>query len=174
MEKKIRPREVTCAFTGHRPESLPWGGDETDTRCKRVKELLCEAVERVYEMGYRHFICGMARGSDLYFCEAVLTCRERHGDITLEAAVPYADQAKLWPEEDRKRYQRLLAWCDLETLVQVEYTPDVFFRRNVYMVEHASRLIAVFNGHWHRGGTTATIRYALDHDVEVDVVWPKE
>lgn len=174
MEKKIPPREVTCAFTGHRPESLPWGGDETDARCKRLKEKLYEAVERAYELGFRHFICGMARGSDLYFCEAVLACKSCHGDITLEAAVPYEEQAKLWPAEDRARHRKLLDLCDLETLVQVEYTPDVFLRRNVYMVEHAGRLIAAFNGRWRRSGTVATIRCALNHDVPVDVVWAEE
>lgn len=172
MEKKIPPREVTCAFTGHRPETLPWGTNERDARCVLLKGALLQAVERVYDRGYRHFICGMARGADLYFCEAVLGCRAHHGDITLEAAIPYAEQAKLWPGEDQARYKELLALCDLETLVQVEYTQDVFLRRNVYMVEHASQMIAVFNGRWIRSGTAATVRYALNHDVPVDVVWP--
>lgn len=173
MEDRKKSKEVTCAFTGHRPESLPWRDNEEDKRCVRAKRELDEAVERAYELGFRHFICGMARGGDLFFCESVLACRARHGDVTLEAAVPYAEQAALWPEKDRARHRELLTLCDLETLVQVGYTPDVFFRRNVYMMEHASRLIALFNGHWHRGGTAATMRYALDHDVEVDVVWAK-
>ena len=30
----------TCAFTGHRPQSLPFGFDESDKRCVRLKEIL--------------------------------------------------------------------------------------------------------------------------------------
>ena len=38
-------RERTCCFTGHRPEKLPWGWDEGDPRCRRLKEKLRDAVE---------------------------------------------------------------------------------------------------------------------------------
>ena len=68
-------RERTCCFTGHRPEKLPWGWDEEDPRCRRLKEKLRDAVETAYEEGMRHFICGMARGCDFYFAEAVLDLR---------------------------------------------------------------------------------------------------
>ena len=79
-------RPVTCCFTGHRPEKLPWGDDEADPRCRALKRKLADAVEAAYEEGMRHFICGMARGCDLFFAEAVLALRERRGDVTLEAA----------------------------------------------------------------------------------------
>ena len=29
--------ELTCAFSGHRPEKLPWGEDESDPRCAALK-----------------------------------------------------------------------------------------------------------------------------------------
>lgn len=31
---------MTCAFTGHRPQSLPFGFDESDKRCTSLS-LLC-------------------------------------------------------------------------------------------------------------------------------------
>lgn len=71
----MRGRPCTCCFTGHRPEKLPWGSDETDPRCAALKEKLRDAVEAAYGEGMRHFICGMARGCDLYFAEAVLALR---------------------------------------------------------------------------------------------------
>ena len=70
-------RETTCSFTGHRPEKLPWRGDESDPRCLALKERLAAAVEDAYDKGMRHFMCGMARGADFYFCDAVLELRER-------------------------------------------------------------------------------------------------
>ena len=65
-------RATTCCFTGHRPDKLPWGSRESDPRCLTLKRRLTQAVEGAYTQGMRHFICGMARGTDLYFAEAVL------------------------------------------------------------------------------------------------------
>ena len=69
-------KERTCCFTGHRPDKLPWGEREEDPRCLRLKERLVQAVEDAYISGCRHFICGMARGCDLYFAETVLALRD--------------------------------------------------------------------------------------------------
>ena len=76
----------TCCFTGHRPDKLPWGVREDDPRCTDLKARLAAALEAEYDAGTRHFICGMARGADLYFAEAVLALRERRSGVTLEAA----------------------------------------------------------------------------------------
>jgi len=81
-------RATTCCFTGHRPDKLPWGNNEEDPRCLELKERLYRALERAYERGMRHFICGMARGTDLYFAESVLALRQTHPGVTLEGARP--------------------------------------------------------------------------------------
>ncbi len=99
-------RETTCCFTGHRPNKLPWGEDETDRRCLELKEAIRRAVEKAYDRGYRHFICGMARGCDLYFCEAVQALRDARPGVTVEAAIPCETQADKWPEGERERYNR--------------------------------------------------------------------
>ena len=107
----------TCCFTGHRPDKLPWGIRENDPRCADLKARLAAALEAEYDAGSRHFICGMARGADLYFAEAVLDLRERRSGVTLEAARPCESQASRWPQEEQRRYQRILERCDYETLV---------------------------------------------------------
>ena len=89
-------RETTCCFTGHRPNKLPWGSNESDPRCADLKARLGAALETAYADGYRHFLCGMALGCDLYFCEAVLDLRDRYGDVTVEAAVPCEEQFARW------------------------------------------------------------------------------
>ena len=38
-------RDISCCFTGHRPEKLPWGGDERDPRCLEIKDKLAASVE---------------------------------------------------------------------------------------------------------------------------------
>lgn len=169
MEQQI-DRAITCAFTGHRPSYLPWGEREDDPRCLVLKQRLDEAVARAYGMGYRHFICGMAKGADFYFCEAVLKLRKDHSDVILEAAVPCPSQSDRWSAADQARYRTLLDRCDLETLIQQIYTATCMHRRNRYMVDHASRLIAVFNGRPDGSGTLKTLNYGLKQGLEIDMI----
>jgi uncharacterized phage-like protein YoqJ len=159
---------VTCCFTGHRPEKLPWRDAEDDPRCLALKERLARAVETAYERGARHFMCGMARGADFYFCEAVLALRLRHPHITLEAVIPFQGQHTRWGEQDKTRYCNLLAQCDRQTLVQQRYDRGCMLRRNRYMVDRSQLLLAVYDGM--QGGTMYTIAYAMRHQVEVTIL----
>lgn len=161
----MKARQESCCFTGHRPGKLPWGFDETDRRCLALKERIADAVEAAYQEGFRHFLCGMAMGCDLYFCEAVLALRERYPEVTVEAAVPCPTQADTWPADQQARYRRLLAACDLETMVSAQYTASCMQRRDRYMVDHAALLIAAFDGS--PGGTRYTVQYALGRGLDI-------
>jgi len=165
-------RQESCCFTGHRPAKLPWGYHEDDPRCTELKRRIHIAVEAAYEEGYRHFLCGMAQGCDLYFCEAVIALRSRCEGVTLEAAVPCPTQAENWPAIQRSRYRCLLAECDFETVVSAQYHPGCMQRRNRYMVDHSSLLIAAFDGSI--GGTRRTVEYALKRGLNiVDLAIPE-
>jgi uncharacterized phage-like protein YoqJ len=161
-------RARTCCFTGHRPEKLPWGVREEDPRCVELKQRLRREAERAYEDGFRHFITGMARGTDQYFAQIVLALKEDLPGITLEAAIPCEEQAARWKESERERYFDLVARCDLETVVQRHYDRGCMQRRNRYMVDRSARLIAAYDGLL--GGTMYTIHYALRRGVEVVMV----
>ena len=160
----------TACFSGYRPEKLPWRDDETDARCRELKRRIFHIVEALYEAGYRRFICGMARGSDTFFCEAVLTLRETHSDVFLEAAIPCQTQANAWTAAQRARYYDLLAQCDAETYISREYTRDCMMRRNRYMVDCSGVIVTVFDGS--RGGTMATRNYAAKQGLDVIEVMP--
>lgn len=162
-------RAHTCCFTGHRPNKLPWGENEGDPRCAALKEQLAQALDLAYGLGCRHFISGMARGSDLYFAEGVLALRDRHPDVTLECARPCETQADAWPEGERRRYQGILDRCDFETLVQHHYDRFCMLRRNRYMVDHAAYLIAVYDG-VPKGGTAHALAYALKSGLTTDII----
>lgn len=161
----MRGRQSACAFTGHRPNKLPWGYDETDDRCLALKKRMVDAIEVAYEQGYRHFICGMALGCDLYFCEAALALRERHEDVTIEAAIPCPGQASRWPQKERERYDAMVTACDYETVIAQHYHPGCMQRRDRYMVDHASMLIGAFDGS--SGGTRYTMIYAIGQKLNV-------
>lgn len=151
-------KEKTCCFTGHRPVKLPWGMNESDSRCIALKEQLSSTLEGIYESGFRHFICGMAIGCDTYFADAVLNMKEKHPDVTLEAAVPCDNQSDKWNRRQREHYTELLSRCDLVTYVSHTYTPTCMMRRNEYMIDSSSLLLACFNGK--NSGTLNTILYA--------------
>ena len=161
----MRARQISCCFTGHRPAKLPWGKNEADARCIALKARLLAVIEEAVADGYSHFICGMAEGCDLYCAEAVLEVKKRHPHITLEAAIPCPTQPDAWSAAQKKRYADILAACDDETLVQTSYTSDCMLRRNRYMVDHASLLIALHDGL--PGGTRYTIEYALKRGLNI-------
>ncbi len=161
-------RETTCSFTGHRPEKLPWRGDESDPRCLALKERLAAAVEDAYDRGMRHFLCGMARGADFYFCDAVLELRERRSGVTLEAVIPCEEQAARWSERERERWFSLVERCDGETMLQHHYDKGCMLRRNRYLVDHSSMLIAVYDGML--GGTMYTLSYAMKRGLETVIL----
>lgn len=158
-------REISCSFTGHRPTKLPWGSNEGDTRCIAVKEELAARLEGIYEAGYRHFICGMAIGCDMYFAEAVLNLQKQHPDVTLEAAIPCGTQPDRWTRAQRERYNLLLDQCSKVNVLQIEYSPQCMMRRNEYMVDNSSLLLACFDGR--PGGTMSTILYAQRQGLNV-------
>ena len=158
-----------CCFTGHRPGKLPWKEDEWDQRCIALKERIMVLLREAYRQGCRHFITGMARGIDTYCCEAVLRLRREREDVVLEAAIPCQTQAQGWKTRDRERYRRLLAQCDLKTLIQPDYTPGCMLRRDRYMVQRADYVIGVYDG-VSSGGTRQTLAYALGQKREVFVI----
>lgn len=160
----------TCCFSGYRPEKLPWGSNEDDERCKTLKCKLADVVLRVYLRGIRHYICGMARGADMYFFDAVAQLREKYPDVTLEAAIPCEEQASKWFEAERARYFDAVARCDYETILSRQCTQDCMARRNMYMVDNSSILIAVYDGRF--GGTMHTIGYAAKKGLEIIEIRP--
>ena len=161
----MRTNHTSCCFTGHRPAKLPWHYQESDPQCLALKRRIAAVLEVLYQNEYRHFICGMALGCDHYFCECALALRTSHPDITVEAAVPCPEQASRWSQEQQTRYARLLDACDFQTMVSPQYTPFCMQKRDRYMVDRASLLVAVFDGS--SGGTQYTIAYALQKGLSI-------
>ena len=110
----------------------------------------------------------MAIGCDMYFAEAVLKLKEQHDDVTLEAAIPFGDQPGRWNAALRRRYNGLIDRADKVTVLQYGYTPDCMMRRNRYMVDRSSLLLACYDGR--PGGTMNTILYAERNEVKVLVI----
>jgi len=156
-------RACTCCFSGHRPDKLPSGYRELPEAIAPVKAALSAAIDEAITDGYNTFLCGMAQGVDLWAAEEILRRRKSETSLRLIAALPCPEQDARWPYPQRERYRRLLAQIPAEArhVTCDSYTPYCMNGRNLWMVEHASRLIAVFDGS--TGGTANTVRRAEEH-----------
>ena len=171
LEKTEPAINHTCCFTGLRPQKMPFGFDESNELCKRIKnQLEQEIIHMITEQQVTHFICGMALGVDQWAAEAVLLLQKQFPQITLECALPCETQAEAWTVEQRERYFSILERCSKETLLQKHYTSDCVQKRNGYMVNKSRNVIAVWDGS--RGGTSNTVRIARRRGKEVQMIDP--
>lgn len=82
-------KHKTLTFTGHRPESLPFGENELSASAIRIKTLLADEIMRCAAQGYDTFLAGGARGGDILFAEQVLFVKGlEYPDIRLITVVP--------------------------------------------------------------------------------------
>ena len=164
-------RRKTVCFTGHRIQKLPWGSDETDARCIKMKERLRGELEKAIMNGFNAFLCGMALGFDMICAEEVIALRKKHKDIKIYGALPCMDQPKKWRIGDKLRYQMLLKKLDgIRCLHETYYGSECFLERNRFMVDNSSLMIALYNGV--PGGTKSTIEYARKKGLEIVIIKP--
>ena len=164
------PNKV-CAFTGHRPNKLPWRYDETDSRCVALKAVLMEQITLLVEAGVTQFLSGMAEGTDVFCAEIILALREKNPAIKLHCILPCTAQAEKWSASSRDLYRSILERADSIVYVSRDYHKNCMLDRNRFLVEHASTLLAVYNG-VRRSGTGATVNYARTMGREIIVIDP--
>ena len=137
---------MKIALTGHRSEDCR-SEDDVRTRVRRMLSTTPEPVTAV--------ICGMANGLDLW-----------GGDEALDLGLPVI-AAKPWRghgprKSDVALYERILR--EAVEIVDVdphdEYRgPWVYQKRNEWMVDHATHVLAYYSGKG-RGGTYNCLQYA--------------
>ncbi|MGN1258735.1 MAG: SLOG family protein [Christensenellales bacterium] len=163
-------KEVTLCFTGHRSQKLPWRFNEEDERCVNMKNTIKAKIEQSIREGCIHFISGMALGFDMICAEIVLELKKNYPNIKLVCAIPCKNQDKLWSEEYKKRYKRILKQADIVRYIKEEYTKNCMLERNDYMLNNSSKVIALFNGL--AGGTKSTIMKAEKMGLKIEVIKP--
>ncbi len=164
---------ASCCFTGHRPEHLPWGRNETHPDCLDFYLRLTRAVEEMIQKGCTRFYCGMAQGVDTFTAQIVLGLRDADPDrrIRLTAVCPHTGQASRWGAKDKQLHQLLLSLADEVVVIDQEYSPSCFHRRNRYMVDRCGYVIAGYDG-VSKGGTSSTVAYARRKGRQIHIVPP--
>ena len=154
-------RQYRCAFTGHRPEKV------TGSEGKIIVELRKEILKAIDE-GYRVFLTGMSRGVDLWAADIVIELRRYNKDLKLMCVIPFEGMEDQWPVNWKKHYDLVRKQADWVQVLSDRYSPDIYQKRNQWLVDHSSRLIAVFNGE--PSGTGNTIQYAKEQGIPVQII----
>ncbi len=151
----------TVAFTGHRPERFPWGDDEQSEQAAAFIRRLKDTLEELIATGVIRFLSGAARGFDTIAAEIVLELREHYPWISLTVVLPCDDQADKWGDGDKARWEHLLERADHVLHLAGRYDKGCMLRRNRYLVDHSSLLVAAYDGCC-AGGTAMTLAYAAE------------
>lgn len=164
MDMNTLNRQNACTFTGHRPERLELPENQ-------VIRWLTEQIRQAADEGYTDFITGMQRGVDIWAAEAVLKLRNVGAPVRLIAACPFHGMENGWDLDWQTRYRRIISAADEVHTISAKPGRQAFFERNRWMVDRASRLIAVYTGA--PGGTKETILYAEQKGLEVICITEK-
>ena len=163
---------MELAFTGHRPESLPFGENELSAACIRLKAMILTEIMDSAAKGCRVFLHGGARGGDLIFAEQVLLVKAtEYPDIQLITVVPHEGQANSWSEAWRDRYFRIHELSSDVVTLSARYTNGCYHVRNRYLVDNSTNLLALYNG-GEKSGTGYTVKYARQMNREITVINP--
>ena len=165
---------MICAFTGYRPEKMPFSESKKDEAYIRFRATLWKVINRLIERGVDAFVSGVAQGFDIWAAEDICKLKKQNPSIRLECAIPFTDQAKSWSEAEQKRRYNVMLHADNSVILSERYSRDCFFVRNRYMVDLADVVVCAFDGK--PGGTAYTVDYALKKDrivIQIDPLTSK-
>lgn len=154
-------KNITVAFTGHR--------NYEHSADKALDALLVE----LYDEGYRRFMVGMSWGFDLAAGEAVVRLMSHAEGVRLVAVEPYAGFERLFKDEQKQRYERLIEKSDERIVVSQNGSKLSYIRRNDFLVDNSSVLVAWYDG-GRKGGTAHTFKRAQRSGLRVENLYPVE
>ena len=154
-------KNITVAFTGHRNYS-----HEADAE-------LCQLLRELYAEGFRRFLCGMAWGFDLAAGEAILRLKREFGDVQLVAVEPFEGFGDMFRGSDAEQYRRVSGGADCRVVVCDHASQRSYLRRNDFLVDNSSVVVAWWNRVPH-GGTAYTVRRARHAQLRIINLFPDQ
>ena len=154
-EFMINPAK-TCAVTGHR---IIFDLD---------RDKLKQTFINIIQDGYDTFLDGFAIGFDTV-CFDILTEIKKEKDIKIIGCLPCINQSEKFNLSQKEKYNKMLASAD-EIIYVTEkfYTPDCMMKRNKFMVDRCSLVLAYLRKN--SGGTYKTVLYADEKGIAVEKI----
>lgn len=100
-----------CAVIGQAPMRYPWGFDEEDTGCRKLKIELAQQIMALRQGGVSQFLVACDCGVGLYAGEIINGLRAVDSDLILICYTPHEEQATKWAPYLRERYFDMLEKC---------------------------------------------------------------
>ena len=172
-EEFYTEKASTCCFTGHRRRDLPFGGDISKQGVKNLISTIHLLCHEAYGRGIRTFITGMAEGSDLICGSVIMDMMhsEDHPGIELICALPYKDQIQeIKFPKDRYIYSLLLKMASAVVVTGDIGDSGRYRRRNQFMVNNSSELIAIYKEKQRGSGTLQTINMARHRELDIHII----
>lgn len=161
-------KPYAVCFSGHRPEKLPDGGDMSSPAVRAVISIIYSEIEKRIADGANIFITGMSRGVDLWAGEITAEMKCSGRQIKLVAAMPYRGFTDSFTGREKWAAGFIMSNADAVYNICETYERDCMKKRNQFMVDHSSALIAVCKDS--RSGTGQTIRMAQKKGIDVKII----
>ena len=104
-------KPIRCAIIGQSPMRFPWGFDEEDDRCRKLKIELAQQIMVLCQGGVSQFLVACDCGVGLYAAEIINGLRTTDHDMMLLCYTPHEEQATKWAPYLRERYFTMLGKC---------------------------------------------------------------
>lgn len=140
MDKPIR-----CALIGQHPMRFPWGFDEEDDRCRKLKIELAQQIMTLRQRGVSQFLVACDCGVGLYAGEIINGLRTTDRDLMLICYTPHEEQATKWAPYLRERYFTMLEKCTLISAVCEAGAPDAQLRAYKRIIDLADVVLGVYD-----------------------------
>ena len=125
---------------------FPWGFDEEDSGCRKMKIELAQQVMALRQRGVTQFLTACDCGVGLYAAEIVNGLRETADqDLMLFCYTPHEEQATKWAPYLRERYFTMLEKCTLISVVCPVGTPDAQLQAYRKIIDLADVVLAVYD-----------------------------
>ena len=141
MDKPVR-----CAIIGQHPLRFPWGFDEEDDRCRKLKIELAQQIMVLRQSGVSQFLTACDCGVGLYAAEIIngLRAATDH-DLMLSCYTPHEEQATKWAPYLRERYFDMLTVCTYLSAVCEVGTPDAQMQAYKKIIDLADVVLCVYD-----------------------------
>ncbi len=151
-------KEKTLCFTGHR--NLP----KEMASLMALKQRLIREIHIALEQGIDTFLFGGAYGFDLLCGASVLSITQM--DCSLICILPFVGHDVKWNIKDKEEFIRIQRACTKTIITSGEYSKDVYRKRNQFLVDNSSKVIAYWDGKY-SSGTAQTLRMARKKELEI-------
>ena len=155
---------IRCAIIGQNPMRFPWGFDEEDDRCRKLKMELAQQIMVLRQSGVSQFLTACDCGVGLYAGEIINGLRMTDRDLMLICYTPHEEQATKWASYLRERYFAMLEKCTLISAVCEVGAPDAQFQAYKKIIDLADVVLAVYDKDTSPtgGAEDSALAYAMD------------